>query len=79
MNMHIEVIATLISDIRDTDVVTNTQADEIARIAAENLRHVHPRFDKAEFLVACGIEDPGPPDLTEFEKGIEDLFEEERQ
>lgn len=48
-----ELIAELIQDIRETGVVTDSQAEEIASIAAENLRHTNPLFDRDRFFEAA--------------------------
>lgn len=49
---HFATIAAIIAMVRETD----SMRSEIAWHFAAELRHTNPRFDRARFLRACGVQ-----------------------
>lgn len=53
---HFAVIAGIINRVRDHSPSSENRADDMARVFASELAATNPRFDRARFLKACGVE-----------------------
>ncbi len=50
-----ELIARTVRALRDMPAIRGGDADLVASTFADVLKEMHPRFDRARFLEACGV------------------------